>query len=689
MSDTPRWAEKGQAAGGKSRKKLWIGLGVGLIILAGLAVGLGVGLTRNRSERNAGNTSGEAQEIVENGTTRTTTPAATSTSASPAATSSAPTSGTQGSTILLADGTNITYNNPLGGRWVWDPENPFNNSAQAQSYTPPLSQQWKWGQDRVYGVNVGGWLVTEPFIVPGLYERFANGTAGTAVDEYTLVTNMGSQRDAVMDEHYNTFITEADFVEMVSNGINWVRLPFGFWAIETYEDEPFYPKKSWEYVLLAIGWARKYGIRINLDMHSHPGSQNGWNHSGKIGSVNWMKGLMGLANGQRSLEYVRTVTQFISQPEYAPVVQLWGFINEPNAMPFGAGKDAVGSYYNRAYQEIRSITGIGEGKGPMVSIHDGFIGISQWYDFLPGADRLALDQHPYLCFQNQNTQATSGNNFATTACNTWAGNTNNTLQTFGAIVAGEWSAAVNDCGKWLNAVGAGTRWEGTYEGYTGPVGGSCRVFNDYRLWDEDFKEGIQNFVLGQLDSFRDVFFWTWAIGNSTDAAIPEPNAMWHYKLGLRNGWIPKDPRVAIGKCGSLGISSNPFSGTFSEPYMTGGAGAGTIAQGASASYPWPPRSLINLNAQQMSSVPQMTQTGTPITVPGPTFTSPGSSATIDAGDGWANPSNSRRAYVPVSGCSYPPEYSAVDMQPTAGACAAGAVPPVPRAVFPEPTPMAM
>jgi glucan 1,3-beta-glucosidase len=41
------------------------------------------------------------------------------------------------------------------------------------------------------------------------------------------------------------------------------------------------------YFLKAIGWARKYGLRINLDLHTMPGSQNGYNHSGKLGTVNW------------------------------------------------------------------------------------------------------------------------------------------------------------------------------------------------------------------------------------------------------------------------------------------------------------------------------------------------------------------------------------------------------------------
>jgi aryl-phospho-beta-D-glucosidase BglC (GH1 family) len=80
-------------------------------------------------------------------------------------------------------------------------------------------------------------------------------------------------------------------------------------------------------VLKAIGWARKYGLRINLDFHSHPGSQNGWNHSGLNGGplgVNWLNGVMGIANAQRSLDYIRIVAEFISQDEYKDVVPMFG-----------------------------------------------------------------------------------------------------------------------------------------------------------------------------------------------------------------------------------------------------------------------------------------------------------------------------------------------------------------------------
>ena len=320
----------------------------------------------------------------------------TATNSTNATTPAAPVvSGGQGSIVTLDTGVNMTYNNAFGGTWYWDPSDPLNNGAQAQSYTPRLNQTWQWGTNKIYGVNVGGWLVTEPFIVPGMYQQYATGDDGTtAIDEYTLSQNMGNNLTAAMTDHYNTFITEQDFMEMAEAGLNWVRIPIGFWAIETYSTEPYLGKVAWTYFVKAIQWARKYGLRINLDFHSLPGSQNGWNHSGHQGTVNWMMSPMGMANAQRSLQYIRSIAQFIAQPQYASVVQMFGFVNEPNS---GAISQAViGSFEQEAYRIIRDITGIGAGNGPFLSVHDSFVPVSNWYNFIPGADRLALDTHPYL-----------------------------------------------------------------------------------------------------------------------------------------------------------------------------------------------------------------------------------------------------------------------------------------------------
>lgn len=61
------------------------------------------------------------------------------------------TSGGDGSVVTKDDGTTFIYNNTFGGYWVYDPANPLNNSARAQSYTPPLSEEWPWGSQSIYG----------------------------------------------------------------------------------------------------------------------------------------------------------------------------------------------------------------------------------------------------------------------------------------------------------------------------------------------------------------------------------------------------------------------------------------------------------------------------------------------------------------------------------------------------------
>jgi len=56
----------------------------------------------------------------------------------------------------------------------------------------------------------------------------------------------------------------------------------------------------------------------------------GYNHSGKVNQFNFLHGVMGFANAQRALEYIRVFTEFISQPQYSNVVPMFGIMNEPH-----------------------------------------------------------------------------------------------------------------------------------------------------------------------------------------------------------------------------------------------------------------------------------------------------------------------------------------------------------------------
>jgi len=279
--------------------------------------------------------------------------------------------GGNGSVITLDSGATFTYLNPFGGYWYWDKNDPLNQDARAQSWSPALNETFKYGVDQVRGVNLGGWLVLEPFISPALYQRY---NSSNPVDEWTLSQAMAADTAngglGQLEQHYQTFITEQDFAEIAGAGLNFVRIPLGYWAIETQGDEPFLPKVSWTYFLKAIQWARKYGLRINLDFHAVPGSQNGWNHSGRLGTIGFLSGPMGYANAQRTLNYIRIIAEFISQPQYRDVVPIFGILNEPVGTTIG--QDALSRFYLDAYNIIRNAGGTGGGNGPFISIHDAF-----------------------------------------------------------------------------------------------------------------------------------------------------------------------------------------------------------------------------------------------------------------------------------------------------------------------------
>jgi hypothetical protein len=67
----------------------------------------------------------------------------------------------------------------------------------------------------------------------------------------------------------------------------------------------------------------------------------GYNHSGKAGQPNLLNGVMGIANAQRALYYIRIFGEFFAQQEYSNLVGIFGIMNEP--LQSTIGKDALTS----------------------------------------------------------------------------------------------------------------------------------------------------------------------------------------------------------------------------------------------------------------------------------------------------------------------------------------------------------
>ncbi|KAL7266206.1 hypothetical protein RUND412_011257 [Rhizina undulata] len=434
---------------------------------------------------------------------------------------------------------NLTYTRQLVGglpvMGLWDN---YDDTVQANENVPPLNEAFPYGTQPFRGVNLGGWLVVEPFITPSFFSEWDPRLG--VVDEFTLSKQLGPTEAAeTLEKHYSTFINADTFRQIRDAGLDHVRIPYGYWAVLTLPGDSFVPMISWRYLLRAIEYARKYGLRVNLDLHSVPGNANGWNHSGRIGPIGWLNGTDGDANAQKTLDIHSQLATFFSQPRYKNVVTLYGLVNEPKMIVLDAQR--VIKWTEEAYSVVRN-AGY-EGK---IIFGDGFRGLETWQGTFTNLEGMLLDVHQYVIF-NVGQLATTHSEKITFACQGWGEQMLNSLNTssgFGPTMVGEWGQAETDCTLYLNNVGVGSRWEGTLN-TTDPttewlkptcpngIGCSCEEANaDPSTYSDEYRQFLKTFAEAQMDSFEKGWgwmYWTW----DTEAA-----QQWSYKKGLVAGILP-------------------------------------------------------------------------------------------------------------------------------------------------------
>lgn len=163
------------------------------------------------------------------------------------------------------------------------------------------------------------------------------------------------------------------------------------------------------------------------------------------------------------------------------------------------------------------------------------------------------------------------------------------------------------------------------------------------------------------------------------------------RLGLENGFMPRNPRLSTGACPAilagqgLTLTSNPAPALV--PWMTGGAGAGTIQTPAQlVDFAWPPAAI---DGTPVANLPTYTPTGVVPTlpVPNPTSYPAGFSSTADAGgEAWQSRVNSGGYYAPVAGCPYPNPWEGAGADIPAVPCPGAAPAKAKRNAAPMPTP---
>lgn len=381
------------------------------------------------------------------------------------------------------------------------------------------SPGFNYGSQKVRGVNLGGWLVAEPWITPSLFDNTGDSRV---IDEWTFgqyVGNAGSR----LESHWKSFITEDDFQKIAAAGLNHVRIPIGYWALDKGSSK-YYKGSQYSYLKKAVGWARNHGLKVIVDLHGAPGSQNGFDNSGKKGPLNWF-------TKQSYKDRAKSVVQqfardFAGQTDVVTAIEL---LNEPlttsgpsNALSF------TRDYYSNAYYAVRYPNG-NQVSNFAVAVHDGFQPLSYWNGAYPTPtyQQVLLDTHIYSVFDFGQI-AMSNNNRLQYFCN-MKGNiasSQSNLYTF----VGEWTTAPTDCAKYLNGRGIGSRYDGSFSGSTRQ--GSCTSKTGS---GSNFSSSYKSFLKQMFDTQRKVYeqgsgwvFWTWKTEQAAD---------WDYQRGLNGGWI--------------------------------------------------------------------------------------------------------------------------------------------------------
>ncbi|MCJ1309786.1 exo-1,3-beta-glucanase [Agyrium rufum] len=371
------------------------------------------------------------------------------------------------------------------------------------------------GSELVQGVNIGGWLVLEPWITPSIFQA----QDGSVVDEWTLCANVDNAAD-ILKSHWDSWAALADFQRIKNSGFNTVRIPIGYWAFKKADNEP-YIQGAQDYLDKAIGWAGQVGLKVWIDVHGAPGSQNGFDNSGhRIQTPTWESG----DTVQQTIDVLQMIADKYAQASYQDTVVAVELLNEPLASEL-ASIETLTQFYENGYDIVRDISDTN------VMIHDAFQAGGYWNDILqaPTYSNVVVDHHEYQVFTDD-LVALQPWQHRQLVCNnaaSYAGNSDHWL------VVGEWTAAMTDCAPALNGYLVGARYDGTYPGSS--YVGSCAGLEDPSTWSDTFKSDMRGYVEAQLEVYeqytRGWVFWNfktetageWDLFRLIDAGVfPQP-----------------------------------------------------------------------------------------------------------------------------------------------------------------------
>jgi len=473
---------------------------------------------------------------------------------------------------------------------------------QKQLHDPQYDQHGK--KEWLRGVNLGGWLVLERYIAPYLFsvtdchlkgdfcwypgqlsanssspeyrlcdvkndpcEPFLSipetgGDADYPGDEYSLARAFlnkhredspdGQLRNKKgleiaeqwLNYHFDNFISESDIKALADTGLTHLRVPLPHWILgNVKDDEPWIVGKRWQAFLRLCGWARKYKLQIWPDIHTAPGSQNGFDNSAHaLAVISCREWGDHSEHVERTMQVVRDITREIAEEGFHDVVTGFGLLNEPF-------KDCNRKVYEQYIDQAKDIARSNLGPDVAIYVSDLFLAPTfnngQWWLDPQTYNNTYLDSHYYHVFDEHPRDLSPRQHIAFTCEHDWTDATSccyqdatrpwykpwkktNTQPSQGVQrIIGEWSGAydtlvVAELAVMMKGIAA-----------NGIVPKLNKMFTQPEM---DF---LRNFVQAQMVAYESVetgtsagwFFWTAKMEGSAFAE-------WDFLRGVREGWIP-------------------------------------------------------------------------------------------------------------------------------------------------------
>lgn len=375
--------------------------------------------------------------------------------------------------------------------------------------------------ERIRGVNFGNWLVLEKWMSPDVF----SGT--DAEDEVWLNRLEEPQKLAArMKQHRDTYITEQDFKIVADHGLNLVRIPVPYFIFG--DIKPFIG--CIDYLDKAFEWAEKYDMKILVDLHTVPGSQNGYDNGGITGVCKWCQ-------SPSAVEFALSVLERLAE-RYSHRDGLYGIevLNEPiswivyhTAPSTGKARDkeeARGSgyvplsflkdFYKEAYFRIRKYLPVEKA----IVFHDGFR-LSCWKDFFvrEKMQNVLVDTHMYI-FAMENFVPIHAMFICRIfmAYNRWA---ISRMAKYTPVIVGEW------CLEQRFAIARAKRKE--------------KDASAQKKW---IRRGYQEIASLQLNTWRAAagwIYWSYQLDRDPDKSVNDKVSMdaWALSRVWRHGWWPQ------------------------------------------------------------------------------------------------------------------------------------------------------